>query len=248
MSDRHEYRLKIDVFSVDSLPMSRLAEYMTELARLLGEQERVQFSHLASGSAVLVSSIEDPAFPKVGERLNKIRDGHGPKDGMQAYNALDALLATDNAIATLTGDRDAEIIAFPGRARPKPIRYGPFREEGSLDGTVIRVGGRGDIIPVLLKDAEGAEYPCQTTLEMSKKLALLYRGPTVRIYGNGKWVREENGSWTLQQFDITSFEIIDDTPLPDVIERLRAVEGGEWSKDESLRDMLGLRREEGPTH
>jgi hypothetical protein len=60
MSGHREYRLKIDVFTVDSLPMSRLAEYMTELARLLGEQERVHFSHLERGSAVLVSNIEEP--------------------------------------------------------------------------------------------------------------------------------------------------------------------------------------------
>src|SRR5450759_1912539 len=133
MSDRHEYRLRIDVFSVESLPMSRLAEYMTELARLLGEQERVHFSRLEPGSAVLVSSVENPAVPKVGERLHKVREGHGPKDAMQAYKALDTLLAKDNAIASLTAEGGAEIIAFPGRTRPEPMRYGPFREEGSLD-------------------------------------------------------------------------------------------------------------------
>jgi hypothetical protein len=248
MSDRHEYRLKIDVFSPDSLPMSRLAEYMAELARLLGEQERVHFSHMEKGSAVLVSSIEDPAVPKVGERLYRVRDGQGPKDAMQAYQALDGLLAKDNAVASLTGDGGTEIIAFPGRTRPKPVRYGPFREEGSLDGTVIRIGGRDDTIPVLLKDAEGVEYLCQTTLELSKKLAPHYRGATVRVFGSGKWVREESGSWTLQQFDITNFEVIDDAPLTDVVAKLRAVEGGEWGKDVSLGDMLGLRRGEGPLH
>jgi hypothetical protein len=248
MSDRHEYRLKIDVFSVESLPMSRLAEYMTELALLLGEQERVHFSHLEAGSAVLVSNVENIAFPKVGERLHSVRDGQGPKDAMQAYKALDTLLAKDNAIATLTADDGAEIIAFPGRTRPKPIRYGPFREEGSLDGTVIRIGGRDATIPVLLKDAEGAEYPCQTTLELSKQLAPHYRGETVRVYGSGRWVREENGSWTLLQFDIDRFEILDDAPLTDVVAKLRAVEGAKWSTDAPLNDVLGLRREEGPTH
>jgi len=248
MSGNHEYRLRIDVFSVESLPMSRLAEYMTELARLLGEQERVHFSRLEPGSAVLVSRIEEPAAPKVGERLQKVRDGNGPKDAMQAYKALDTLLAKDNAVATLTAEGGAEIIAFPGRTRPKPMRYGPFREDGSLDGVVIRLGGRDESIPVLLEDAEGAVYPCQTTVELSKQLAPYYRGATVRVYGSGKWVREENGSWTLQQFDISRFEVIDDSPLVDVVTKLRAVEGSEWGKDASLGDVLGLRREEGTSH
>jgi hypothetical protein len=38
----HQYRFKIDVFDVDNIPMARLAEYMAELAKLLGEPERVQ--------------------------------------------------------------------------------------------------------------------------------------------------------------------------------------------------------------
>lgn len=246
MSGHREYRLKIDVFTVESLPMSRLAEYMTELARLLGEVERVHFSHLEPGSAVLVSNIEEPAAPKVEVRLQQVREGHGPKDAMQAYRTLDTLLAKDNAVATLT-EGDAEIIQFPGRTRPKPVKYGPFREEGSLDGVVIRIGGRGDTIPVLLMDAEGAEYPCQTTVELSIQLAQHYRRATVRVYGSGRWLREENGGWTLQQFDIGRFEVIDDSPLTEVVARLRAVEGGEWDKT-AFGDVLGLRREEGTSH
>jgi hypothetical protein len=247
MSGRNEYRLKIDVFSVDSLPMSRLAEYMRELARLLGEEERVHFSRIEPGSAVLVSNIEEPAVPKVEERLEQVREGRGPKDAMEAYKALDTLLAKDNAVATLSGEGGAEIITFPGRTRPKPIRYGPFREDGSLDGTVIRLGGRGDTIPVLLQDSEGTEYPCQTSIEISKQLAAHYRGPTVRVYGSGKWVREEDGRWTLQQFDIDRFEVMDDSPLTDVVAKLRAVEGSKWSKDAALGDVLSLRRDEGST-
>jgi hypothetical protein len=247
MSDRHEYRLRIDVFDPHSLPMSRLAEYITELARLLGEEERVHFSRLEPGSAVLVSRVEEAALPQVGERLRKVRDGHGPKDAMQAYKALDNLLAKDNATASLSGG-GAEIIAFPGRTRPKPMRYGPFREESSLDGVVIRLGGRDDTIPVHLEDAEGAIYQCQSTVELSKQLARHYRGGTVRVYGSGRWVREENSSWTLLDFNISRFEVIDDTPLTDVATKLRAVKGGEWRGNTSLGDALGLRREEGSSH
>ena len=78
--------------------MSRLAEYMAELARLLGEQEHVHFSHLEPGSAVLVSRIEEIAEPKVGERLRTVREGHGSKDAMQAYKALDDMLAKDTPL------------------------------------------------------------------------------------------------------------------------------------------------------
>jgi hypothetical protein len=53
-----EYRLRIDAFTPETLPMSRLAEYMADLATLLGEQERVHFARLENGSTALVHTIE----------------------------------------------------------------------------------------------------------------------------------------------------------------------------------------------
>ena len=243
-----QYRFKIDVFSIESLPMARLAEYMAELARLLGEEERVHFSKLERGSAVLVSYVEEPAAPKVTERLAKVHAGTGPKDALKAYKALDNMLAKDNAVGTLVSSQSAEIIPFPGRTRPKPIRYGPFRERGSLDGVVIRVGGRDETVPVHLQDGERL-ISCQTSRELSKRLANHYLGSTVRVFGTGKWVREEDGSWQLLEFTIEEFETLDDSPLADVVEKLRAVEGGRWGDNPgALDDLMNLRRDKGSQH
>lgn len=247
-SDRPEYRLRIDAFSVDSLPMARLAEYMGELARLLGEAERVHFSRLEEGSAVLVTAVEEPAMPKVAERLTQVREGTAPKEVMKAFAAIDTMLAKDNAVAVLTDPGGAEIIPFPGRTRPKPMRYGPFKERGSVDGVVIRIGGRDETIPVLLQDGE-MTVTCQTSREISKRLASHYLGATLRVYGDGKWVREEDGSWQLLDFYIEEFEVLDDSPLTHVVERLRSVEGSTWGKRrDALDNILDLRRDKGDQH
>ena len=247
MSDDQEYRLTIDAFTPQTLPMARLAEYMAELARLLGEQANVHFSHLERGSAVLVSTVEDVAKPKVEEQLEQVRRGDATKEAAQAYRAIDALLAKDNAIARLTRGT-ADVIAFPGRTRQEPLRYGPLREDGFLDGVVIRIGGRDSTIPVWIQGADGTEHVCQATLELSKKLAVLYRGATVRVFGRGKWVREESGIWSLLQFDIDRYEVLDEASLAEVVSTLRAIEGSEWDKDGRFGDVLALRREEGPAH
>lgn len=248
MPGAHEYRLKIDAFSVDSLPMSRLAEYLTELAQLLGEKERVHFSRIEAGSAVLVSRVEAPTVPKVEARIAQVRDGSAPEDAMKAYKALDDLLAKDNAIAALTTGDGAEVIDFPGRTRPRPACYGPFREGGSLDGVIIRLGGRDKMVPVLLRSAENTEYSCWATIELSKRLAAHYLGAMIRVHGRGKWMREESGNWTLQRFDISRFEVLDDSPLGEVVARLRAIGGTDWGRDAALGDIAGLRTEEGTPH
>lgn len=249
MADQQQFRLKIDVFSVDSLPMGRLAEYMAELATLLGERERVHFSHLEKGSAVLVSTIEPVAFPKVEDRVARVREGSAPKDAMQAYKNIDNLLAKDGAVAVLTGPTESNVIEFPGRSRSKPVRYGPFREVGTLDGRIIRIGGRDETIPVWLKDGE-VEYHCNVRgEEVARRLAPYYLNGVVRVHGSGKWVREESGTWKLEQFDITEFEVLDDSPMTDVVVELRAVEGSTWHEsDDALSDILGLRRDERDRH
>lgn len=248
MGKRPEYRFRIDVFTVESLPMSRLSDYMSELAALLGENERVHFARLEEGSAVLVSNVEEPALSKVQRRLENVRDGVGSKAAMKAFKALDNLLAKDNAVGTLIGTDGAEIIPFPGRERPKPIRYGPFREHGSMDGVLIKIGGKDDTIPVWLQDGETIHY-CQTSVELSKQLVPYYRNGIIRVYGSGKWVREEDGTWVLQQFDIENFKVLDGSPLTEVVSTLRQIEGSDWgSGDDAVSRLLDMRRDEGDLH
>jgi hypothetical protein len=248
-ADSPTYRLKIDAFTVETLPMARLAEYMTQLAILLGQRERVHFWGLEAGSAVLVTNVEPIAFPKVDERFSQVRRGDGPKDAMLAYKNIDSMLAKDDAVAELIAPDQTNVIRFPGRLRPKPVRYGPFREVGTLDGRIIRLGGRDETIPVWLKDGD-AEYHCNVRGEdVARRLAPYFLNGVVRVYGSGKWLREENGSWTLQQFDINDFEVLDESPLAEIVGKLRAVEGGRWHESEdALSDILGLRRDEEDRH
>ncbi|TXM88865.1 hypothetical protein FV232_25455 [Methylobacterium sp. WL30] len=102
MSEHQEYRLRIDAFRPETLPMARLAEYMAELARLLGEQDKVHFEKVEPGSAVLVTVVEASAAPKVDLRVRQVREGRGPVEALKAFRGLDDLLAKDNAIGTLT--------------------------------------------------------------------------------------------------------------------------------------------------
>lgn len=245
---KKQYRFTIDVYDVDRIPMSRLAEYLGELAKLLGNEDLVHFSHLEKGSTVVVSSVEESAVPKVAQRLADVRHGSAPKDALKAYKTIDTMLAKDNAVGALTSNEDAQVIPFPGRTRPKPVRYGPFRERGSVDGTLIRIGGKDDTIPLLLQDGD-ALISCNTSRETSKRLAQHYMGAPLRVHGDGRWVREETGTWQLLDFYIEDFEVLDDSPLTEVVERLRAVEGSTWGESQgAIADIMNLRRDPKDQH
>lgn len=235
-----EYRLRIDVFTPATLPMKRLAEYMAEFARLLGEPERVHFVKIDDGSAVLVSRIDPEAETKVARRVLEVRSGIGDPEGLRAEKRIDAMLATDSAVGQLLDQNGAEIIPFPGRMRPKPLSYGPFREDGVLEGVLIRVGGKDDSVPVWLRDG-AVIHKCTAKEDLARRISVHYpTGAFLRVWGSGRWMRAEDGSWYMERFDIREFEPLDEASLPDVIRKLRTVRGAEWG-DDPINDLHKLR-------
>ena len=243
MKDKHEYRFTIDAYSPDTLPMVRLAEYMAELARLLGRSDQVHFVRLEEGSTVLVQTVEPEADPEVNDRIHALGQEHPPNDVVKAFTALNRYLADDNATGSLLVSRGGEVVQFPGREQPAPLTFGAFNQTGVLDGVLIRIGGRDDTVPAHLQDGDTI-HVCNATRDMARRLAGHLYGPTLRVHGNGRWERDADGCWVMKRFNITNFDELDDAPLGEVAQRLRAVEGSGWKDIEDptaeLRHLRGI--------
>ena len=243
MKEQHEYRFVIDACSPDTLPMSRLAEYMGELARLLGSPDQVHFVRSEGGSTVLVQSVEPEAAPDVRERLHSLQHDNPPDDAAKAFTNLIRYLAGDNAMGILQEGGSAKVLRFPGCEEPAPVTFGAFSQTGVLDGVLIRIGGRDETVPAHRRDGETIHL-CNTTREMAKRLAVHLYGPPLRVHGDGRWARDADGCWVLKRFNITSFDELDDAPLGEVAQRLRDVEGSGWKEIEDptaeLRHLRGL--------
>ena len=137
-----------------------------------------------------------------------------------------------------------EILFFPGPERGQPPTFGPFRQDGVLDGTLIRVGGRDETVPVHLREGD-VIHNCNATREMARRLAPRLFSGTIRVIGNGRWKRTEEGQWVLLRFDIKDFEILDDRPLPEVVQQLREVQGSGWRHiDNPLEEIQRLRKDD----
>lgn len=245
-----EYRFTIaDSFTPETLPMERLAEYVSALAKLLGEQGNVHFQGIESGSAVLVANIDRPAQLRVRERILAVRDGGGPSDARKAFADLDEMLRKDNATGTLSDGAGGVVIPFPGRNRPEPLVYGPFREDGTIDGQLIRVGGRDETVPVHLRDGTVIHTGLVCTPEIARRIAPHLYGPTLRLHGTGTWVRTGAGVWELRNFRISDFEVLDDAPLLEIVGNLRKVKGSDWSTvPDPVRALLAERHSDEGAH
>ena len=265
MTDDHKKRIifYIDAYSPETIPMAKLAEYMTDFAELLGKEHAVHFEAVEPGSIKIVSRVEFEDVPKVTARLTEMRNGTAPKELARLMAQIDNRLANDNATGRILfaenwravpaelGVRVAteqELLAFPGRDRPKVPSYGPFNQEGHLDGVLIAVGGKDETISIRLQNGEITYSHCDTTRATARELAKHMFEP-VRIHGTGRWMREADGTWTLSRFRIHRFEVLGNDSLLETVAALRAVPGSGWKDiDDPLAELDDLRRDKDELH
>lgn len=235
MANYRKIKFKINGFTPDTLPMARLAEYLADYALLLGNDPAVHFRSIEDGSAELVSDVDEPELPAIRKRAQDAAKGFGPTEAVRGYLNLNTKLRQDKTSGELQGDRGAKLLYFPGSTAEEAPSFGAFNQPGTLDGMLIKVGGRGDTIPVHIEDQDRC-YICNATRDMAKRLAPHLFGDPIRLQGTGRWVREANAAWTLIGFNIGDFEVLNNDPLPTVIDRLRDIPGNDWDK---IKDPLG---------
>lgn len=189
---------------------------------MLGEPGSVHFRRLETGSTVVVHRIEREAVPKVRARVSRVRQGDAPRDAVRAFKKINTLLRDDNAIGVLQDKAaGAVIVRFPGR-EVVTEKFASVRQQGTIDGMVMRVGGQDDTVPIWL-EAEGKQIArCHTNRHIAKQLgAKLFE--QVRLFGRGRWGRDSDGNWSLLEFKIENFEPLDDAPLTSALAALRAI-------------------------
>jgi hypothetical protein len=219
---KKEIRFHIEGTTPHQLPMARLADYLLELAVLCGSKKHVHFLRVETGSAPLVMEIDQEYEEKISERVRRASFNKGSKEAIRANMTLRAMLKEDRLWAEFKTDNGDIFASFPLVKTKKEETFGPFWQEGSLEGFVVRLGGIDDTLPVHLV-YEGRVYICNASREIVRKLGPRIWGSPVRVHGKGKWYRNEQGLWEMQYFDIHSFEDLESTTLSDAISRLRAI-------------------------
>jgi hypothetical protein len=227
-------KFKIDGFTPLTLPMARLAEYIKDLATLLGAENDVHFERVAKGSAALVSLVHEPEYLTVRGRIIAAEAGNASPEANRAYRDIRALLRQDMVPAKFVDDTGRKIVAFPKLEVVSP-QFGSVAQEGTLEGVLIKIGGRDETVPAHLQDAKKF-YKCNTTRQIARQLAPHLFSDPIRVFGKGKWNRNEFAEWNLEFFQITHFERLDDEPLPQLVDHLRDVQGSDWDK---IHDPLG---------
>ncbi|MBM3779753.1 MAG: hypothetical protein FJW23_16185 [Acidimicrobiia bacterium] len=239
-----EFRLEIKAYSPETIPMERLARYLSNFAKVLGETHSVHFVKLEPGSTTALAHVDWEAAPKVRRRVTDLRGNEGPKEAIEAKRAIERDLALDNAeYGNVIDQLGARILHFPGAKRAVEPEYGPLSQPGTVDGIPIMVGGQNDPVPVHLDD-RGVTHLCYASREVAKCVGLHLFTTPVRATGVGSWFRSADGTWTMRRFMIQTFVELRHESLSDVTTRLQAIDAN-WKKlKDPLANLIALKDSE----
>jgi len=110
------------------------------------------------------------------------------------------------------------------------LPFGPFKQAGTFDGQVIRVGETDDTVAVHLRQTDTIHTHLHASPEVARKLAQHVLGPTNHVHGTGTWFRNGNGTWELKSFKIADFELLSEEQLSEVVRNIRKTNGRQWNE------------------
>ena len=101
MDDFVVYDFRIDVWKPETLPLKRLAEYASELAKLFGSAPDVHLLKIRRGSHVQEFAVANTARATVERQLALVKTTHAPEELVKPYTSLNHYLRVDGGSAVL---------------------------------------------------------------------------------------------------------------------------------------------------
>lgn len=244
MARKREYKFKIDAYAPETMPLSRLTEYLKDLTDILGDEKtNVHLMRVDGGSTVPVFQVDTEAEPKVLHRFQEIDRNNAARNVMDAVIRINRRLRMDGASGTIISPEGDNVIVFPGAERAD-IEYGPFNQPGTLDGVPIMVGGMLAQVPVHLQGRRGEKYICEASRDKAKEIAHYLFNTVIRVEGVGRWIRYAEGDWELVSFKIGDFQAlakVSELSLKESIDELRQIPAKWKELDDPVGELMRIR-------
>lgn len=237
------FTMRVEGVNLDSLSLTDVAGYLHDFADLIGAESKPRFHGITRGSARFAARVPKEDEPQVRTRGLSLKTGDAPDEAIQAQSRISQRLALHRAkratILDHNRDKIVEIpIAEPLIASSMQSAY----KQTSLQGRVIRIGGKQNIVPVEIQDTDGASYMCRAERDLAKQLAQEIFGRTIRVKGRGKWSRAADGVWAVSDFTIASFDVLEDESLEAVVGELRSIDSPWRELQDPLAEIARIRR------
>lgn len=152
--------LYVQGVNIDNLSLNDVGEYLSDFAKLLGADVTPRFDSIKrTGSFMLKARVPTEKEIDIKTRGFLMRTGDAPEDAIQARDRISRRLGIHRAKrATLLDSTQAKVIEIPIEKPSSSFPPVPnLSRSGSLQGKIVRIGGRQDIVSVEVQDVDGHE-------------------------------------------------------------------------------------------
>jgi hypothetical protein len=220
MEDYDELEFVIPAYTPETMPLDRLLLYLQEIGEVVGVAHEMHLVRIEASSTKPVFKMPTPMANEARERASLVRRGDGTVRQRRAYNRIRQMVRRDGGKPASLKDRSGVILDFPPEAEVAPMVG--VRQPSSFDGVLLRVGGAGEYIPILMQGLEGEIFSgFATTRALAKEIAPRIFEP-LRLHGLGSWDRSPDGEWKLTKMLVQTYETLADESLEEVVRQLRA--------------------------
>lgn len=224
-----DFALRLKGVRPDSIPMSKLAEYMAEWAQLLGTEGAPVFRGIVDGSVVLRAEVATTSKNQV---KNRLREAPFDQGANRYILSLQKLMARDGVVGTVIDSSKEVILRFDDVSETESLPPVIVEDSCEIDGTVYRVQGKDVSSHIgLLEYGSDRTFSVETRDEtLARRFAENFRGPTLRVRVRGTWRRDESGEWQPHHLVAEGFDVLNEQPLSELMNSLRAIPGNGWSE------------------
>jgi hypothetical protein len=239
------FTLHIEGVNIDNVTLKDIGQYLSDFAELLGKDASPRYHSIKRGSLTIAAKVRAECEIEVKTRGFLLRTGDAPEDAVRATQRISRRLGIHRARrATLLDPAQTKVMEIPIEKPASQIETPTLSRAGALQGKIIRLGGKQEIVSVEIQDVDGHIYLCRARRDLAKQLAREMFDQTILVHGTGKWRRGDDATWYVEDFQISQFEVLDADNLGEVVKQLRSIPSAWLDQEDSLDKLEKLRHGE----
>lgn len=239
MADLERFEFTVPGYTPDTMPLDRLMEYLGQLAIILGQPSDLHLVAIERSSTRPVLMMRHDVAARARTRVSEVRQGGGSVRRREAFHTIRRMVSEDGGVPAVLRAREGELLEFPGVALGADQVVHSVRQQTSLEGTLVRVGGIGDNAQLLIQDLSGVVIAgCTASRALAREMGPhIYR--PLRVSGIATWHRTAAGNWEISRLHVQTFDPLEEDEHEDALTQLNAV-SVVWP-DDTTDQLLAMR-------
>lgn len=239
MADLERFSFTVPGYTPETMPLDRLMEYLNQLVIILGTPSELHLIAIEKSSTRPVLAMRHDVATRARNRAREVRQGGGSARRREAFHTIRRMVTEDGGKPAVLKAKEGQILEFPSADLGADQIIHAVRQQTTLEGMLVRVGGIGENAQLLIQELSGKVVAgCTASRSLAQEMAPLIYKP-IRVSGVGSWQRTEQGKWEINRLHVQSFEQLEADEHEDVVAKLQGINVA-WP-DDSIEQLLAMR-------